>query len=193
MSILAETGMTIGATTGGLALFGGTMVGIVAKVGAIMMRGLANISMKTEGYFSSEATGATSIKSVGAVIVTSGAETSVSSVGAVAVSAGGIVSVSAVGEVGVTSGVAVDIKAGGVASFGGGAGVNINASFGPLNLWGTPILQNVAPFTLVPAYVPALPYIPALDPLIAFIHLPAPPAIPDPETVLSAAGKFGRN
>ena len=192
-SILAETGMTIGATTGGLALFGGTMVGIVAKVGAIMMRGLASISMKTAGYMSSEALGATSIMSGGAVIVNAGGAASIKALGATSIEAGGIVSVSAVGEVGVSSGAAVDIKAGGVASFGGGAGTNVNASFGPLNLWGTPILQNVAPFTIVPFYVPSLPYIPALDPLVTFVHLPAPPAIPDPETVLTAAGKFGRN
>ena len=186
-SILAETGMTVGATTGGLALFGGTMVGIVAKLGALMMRGLANISMVTEGYFSSEATGLTSIKSEGAVIINSGAETSVGAIGAVSVSAGGAVSVSAEGAVGIEGGGAVAVLAGGVGSFAAAGIVNINAG-GPLNLWGTPILQNISPAPPTPAYVPPLPYVPALDPMIAFFHLPSPPAIPDPTSVTDVAG-----
>jgi hypothetical protein len=102
------------------------------------------------------------------------------------------VSISAEGAIGIESGAAVDILAGGIASFGAAGITNINAG-AALNLWGTPILQNVAPATIGPIYIPALPSIPALDPLVVFVHLPAPPAIPDPETVLSAAGKFGRN
>ena len=185
-SILAETGMTVGATTGGLALFGGTMVGIVAKLGALMMRGLANISMTTEGYIAAQAdTGAVSIQAGAAVIVDAGAEVSVGALGAVSIEAS-VVSVTAEGAVGIDAGGALECNAGGIASFGGVGVVNINAGE-LLNLWGTPTLIDVTPVPPAPIYVPSIPYIPGLDPLVAFFHLPSPPAIPDPTSIADVA------
>ena len=124
-TILAETGMTLGATTGGTAIMAGTMMSLVTKAGNLMMRAGAAIGVKALGLVGIEAAGA------------------------VTVAAGGALTMS-------------------------GLGTASLCSVGPLNLYGMPINQNLA-------YIQAPP---ALDGLVMFSHIPAPPAIPDPTGAL---------
>lgn len=125
-TILATTGMTMGATTGGTAIMAGTMMSLVTKAGNLMLRAGAAIGVKALGLVGIEAAGAVSVKADGALIMS-------------------------------------------------GTGTSSLSSAGPLTLVGAPINQNLAGPIVAP---------PALDGLVTFAHIPAPPAIPDVQGAL---------
>lgn len=125
-SIIAETGMTLGAMTGGVAMMAGTMMSLVTKAGALMLRAGAAIGIKATGVVGVEATGAVTVKADGALVMS-------------------------------------------------GTGASSISSAGPLGFAGTPINQNLGG---------PIPAPPALDGAVTFTHIPAPPAIPDPQGAL---------
>lgn len=66
-TIMAETGMTLGAKDGGTAIMAGTMMSLVSRFGTLMLKARAAIGIKADGLVGVEAKGAVTVLAGGAL------------------------------------------------------------------------------------------------------------------------------
>lgn len=161
--------------------FSGKNVNTVAR-GNIDIQG-KNRTEKIEGQITQQAQGAQSIlaetamtlaASTGSMAIAAGLQMSLVSRATLGLKSGAAVGIKATGVLGLEAKGAVTVAAGGALTM-TGVGTSALSSLGPLVTYGTPIIQNLgAPVPPVPAY----------DAALAFAHIPAPPAIPDPQGAL---------
>lgn len=161
--------------------FSGKNVNTVAR-GNIDIQG-KNRTEKIQGSITQQAQGAQTVlagtgMTIGATtgnlaVMAAGIMSIVAKAGALMLRAGAAIGIKATGAVGIEAAGAVTVAAEGALVM-SGTGASSLCSAGPLNLYGTPINQNLA-FIKAP---------PTLDGLLMFSHIPAPPAIPDPQGAL---------
>jgi hypothetical protein len=141
-----------------------------------------NRTEKIEGQITQQAQGAQSIlaetamtlaAATGSMAIAAGNQMGLVSRSTLGLKSGAAVGIKATGVVGVEAKGAVTVLAGGALTM-SGIGASSICAVGPLTLYGTPISQNLA-------YIPAPP---AFDAALMFLHIPAPPAIPDPQGAL---------
>lgn len=142
-----------------------------------------NRTEKIEGSITQQAQGAQTVlagtgMTIGATtgnlaVMAAGLMSLVTKAGNLMLRAGAAIGIKATGLVGVEAAGAITVAAGGALTM-SGTGTSSICSAGPLTMYGTPINQNLT-FIQAP---------PALDGVTTFTHIPAPPAVPDPQGAL---------